>query len=164
MQASNSGFTIVEVLLSTTILSVSVIVVGLGVQTGSVIVRETRDLEIVQAQAQRYMDIVVAQSFGDVTDDNPKLEQVDEILDDDADVGDITLMQLTRVPGAADGLKFTLENFPVEGEWRLAVDRDLNGDGEVAGELETGNKVLRIRVLFNDELVLETHKASEVTN
>ena len=39
----------------------------------------------------------------------------------------------------------------------------MDGDGSIAGSLEDGKRIFRIRVLFRDELILETSRAKEVT-
>ena len=51
---------------------------------------------------------------------------------------------------------------PVDGEWMVSVDQDLDGDGLVSGDLESGGRLFRIRVFFDDRLILETNRAKEV--
>jgi len=39
----------------------------------------------------------------------------------------------------------------------------VDGNGVISGDLETGKRILRIRIFFNDRLFLETSRAKEVT-
>ena len=158
------GFSLLEVVFSLTALSLSVVSVGLGVHRGMQVTREIRELETVQAQAQAFLDALLAQSFGDVTDPTPTEDQLDEIFDNDLDGGDVTLQQLTAWPPENEGWVFGLNGFPVAGTWRLQIDTDFNDDGVIAGGLEGRDDVLRVKVFFNGRLVLSTNTATEAAS
>jgi type II secretory pathway pseudopilin PulG len=158
-----SGFSLIEVMVAIGFLLVSSLVVGLALQAGIRSNRELREAQVLQARAQTWADRIVRQNFGQSFDPDPDAGQVEALFDCASAPGDITIQQLTRYPSADCGWRFTLTDFPVEGEWRVVVDRDLDGDGSVAGGLEEGARVLRIQVFFNDRLVLATSRAKEVT-
>lgn len=161
---AEAGFTLLEVVLGLTTLMITVAVIGLGLQTGVSVSREIRDLEIIHAQAQAYMDCMLSQSFGSPSDNDPSGAMVDEIFDGDAETGDVTLHQLSRYPAGDQGWVFSLADFPVTGFWRVQVDQDLDDDGVVSGALESSQDILRLRVFFNELLILATEKATEATN
>ena len=82
-------------------------------------------------------------------------------LDDDAEAGSATLMALTQAPVTDGAWKFQLADFPVEGEWAVAVTQDLDGDGAVVGALETEGSLVRITISFNQERILSTVRGKE---
>ena len=158
------GFSLLEVVFSLSALSMSVVSVGLGVHQGMQVSREIRDMETVQAQAQAFLDVLLAQSFGNVADPTPDPEQLDEIFDNDLEGGDVTLQQLTNWPPQNEGWVFSLANFPVTGVWRVQVDTDFNDDGAIAGGLEGRDDVLRVKVFFDGRLILSTNTATEAAS
>jgi type II secretory pathway pseudopilin PulG len=157
------GFTLVELVLGMSILVISTLALGLSLQAGAMATRGMREEQVLLAQAETFVDRIVAQGFGHEYDPDPTASQVEEAFDGDADPGDVTLWQLARSPSADDGWKFRLTDFSVAGEWRIRLDQDLNGDGVVSGTLESSKDVFRVRVFFDDRLILETNRAKEVT-
>ena len=61
---TDDGFTLVEVVFGLSVLLISLVGVGMGLNTGSNVAREIRELEIVQSQAQALVDSMLAQPFG----------------------------------------------------------------------------------------------------
>jgi len=155
------GTTLLEVVVGLTVVFVSVALVGLGLSTGNRVTRELREHELVQFQAQAFIDYLRAQPFGMTSDPHPNQIQLDEIFDNDAEPGNVTLQQLTRWPAQEGGWVFQLAGFAVDGDWRVQVDADIDDDGTVFGAVEASGKILRIRVFFNEALVLATNRATE---
>ena len=158
-----SGFSLVELMLAISVLLVSVLAVGLALQAGMRTTREMREDQVLQATAQSFVNRIVHQNFGQTFDPDPTANQVEAVFDCRQAPGDITVQQLTRWPPADGGWRFTLAGFPVEGQWRVVVDQDLDGDGLVAGAIEEGKRILGIRIFFRDQLVLSTSRSKEVT-
>jgi len=157
-----SGFTLVEIVMAMSILLLCTLALGLSLQGGAAAARGLREDQVVLAQAQTFIDRIASQEFGHDYDPDPTAGQVTEIFDADDDPGDVTIFQLSRWPAADGGWKFQRSDIQLQGEWKVVLDTDLNGDGLVAGDLETGQKVFRISVLFDDRLILRTHGSKEV--
>jgi len=159
----SSGFTLVEVVLGISVLLICTLALGFSLQAGAVAARQLQEEQVILAQSQTYVDRIVAQEFGQSYDPDPTAAQIEEVFDSDSDPGSASIHQLSRWPAGDSGWKFTLGDFLVEGEWRILVDQDLNGDGTISGDLETGSRVFRICVFFNDRLILQTHRSKEIT-
>lgn len=157
------GFSLVELMVAIAILLVSALAIGVSLQAGVRVNREIQEAQILQAKAQTFVDRIVRQNFGQTYDPDPTAAQLDEVFDCNTNPGTVTIDQLSRWPAGSGGWRFSLSGFPVEGEWTVQVDRDMNGDGSIAGSLEDGKRIFRIRVLFRDKLILETSRAKEVT-
>ena len=171
----DEGFTLLEVLFALTLLTLMLITVGMGIHSAAVVAQEIQRDLMVQTRAQAFVDSALAVSFGNITNLDPTAEQLNEMFDEDPVLGDITLHQLSRWPTADEGWRFSLAKFPVDGEWRVQVSHDLNDDGVIAGQvestldavalraLEESKQVFRIRVFFNDKLILATNRSAEVS-
>jgi hypothetical protein len=142
---------------------VTTVAVGLALHTGVLTTRELNDSQLIQAQAQTFVDRIVRQNFGMNVDPDPTVDQIDAIFDLDMIPGNVTINQLTRWPAGDGGWRFTMAGFPVQGEWLVTVDQDIDGDHVIAGALETSQEIFAIRILFNNELVLRTCRAKEPT-
>jgi prepilin-type N-terminal cleavage/methylation domain-containing protein len=160
---ADGGFTLIEVVMGISILLIVTMALGLSLQAGALAARELREEQMVLARAQTYVDRVIAQEYGHDYDPDPTAAQLMELLDDDSTPGDVTLLQLSRWPLADGGWRFAPAGFPVEGEWRVTVDRDLNDNGVEDGDLETGERVFRVSVFFDGRLIIRTNRAKEVS-
>ena len=100
------GFTLVEVMLGVSVLLTCTLALGLSLQAGAFAARQLREEQILLARAQTLVDRMVAQEFGHTYDSDPVAAQLEEILDNDAVPGDITLHQLSRWPEVDGGWKF----------------------------------------------------------
>ena len=161
--AVEGGFTLIEVVVAISVLLICTLSLGLCLQAGAVVARELREEQVLLAQAQSIVDRIMAQDFGQTFDADPTVAQLEEIFDPDPYGGTITIQQLSRWPPVDGGWKFELGSFPVDGEWNVSIDTDLDGSGVVDGDLETGGRVFRISVFFNERLILRTNRAKEVT-
>jgi len=127
--------TLFEVTAALTVMTLGAVTVGMGLQSGSLAAREVRDSLRVQAQAQNLLALINTLNIGQVSDPDPKKEQLDELFDGDADPGDISVHQLTRYKATDDGWSFTLAGFEAGGEWTVQADYDLDGDGFLLGAI-----------------------------
>lgn len=160
---ARAGFTLIEIVVGLSVLVVATLALGLSLQAGAIAARELREGQVILGQAQTLVDRLLAVPFGLSTDPDPTSAQIAEVFDPDSEPGTVTLFQLSRSPPGDGGWKFSLADFPVPGEWRVLVDRDLNDNGIEDGELETSQRVFRISVFFENSLVLQTVRAREVS-
>lgn len=158
-----AGFSLVEMVIAISFLLVSTVAVGLAMQAGMRTTRELSDAQAVQVTAQSFMDRILRQNFGQSSDPDPTGGQVQAVFDLTGSPGTITLNQLSRWPQAAGGWRFTLADFPVIGQWRVAVSADLDGDGKTTGPIENLNTVFAVRIYFQDQLVLMSSLSKEVS-
>ena len=158
-----AGFTLIEVILGISVLLICTLALGLSLQAGAVAARELREEQVILSQSQSLLNRIISSEFGHDYDPDPTAAQLEELFDNDLDAGDITLWQLTRWPTADGGWRFSLGDFPVDGEWRVRVDRDLNGNDLEDSDLEAGRRIFRVNIFFNDRLILQTNRSKEVT-
>jgi hypothetical protein len=143
------------------LVAIAFVGVGSGIFHG---VRTTRDLEmrqLLKVRSQTYLNRVMSLNYGKAGDPQPTSAELDELFDDDSDLGSVTLMSLTQTPVGHDGWRFRLADFPVEGQWLVSVNHDLDGDGNVAGGFETSGELVRITVFFEGEALLWTIRGKE---
>lgn len=159
--AARGGFTIIEMVMALSFLLVSLVGVGLAIHAGVRTTRELRERQIVQTRAQMYVDRLVRLNFGESSDPEPTRAQLEELFDDDTDLGTVTLMSLTRYPRRDGGWTFERKGFPVPGSWTVQVTQDLDGDGAVGGDLEEDGLLVRITVSFDGEAILTTIRGKE---
>ncbi len=160
--AAEGGFTLLEVMISIGLLSFVFMGVSGGVLSGLQCSQETIERNVIKNRAQIYLNRVMSLNFGSSSDSEPTDAQLNELFDDDADIGTVTLASLAQAPEEDDGWVFTLNDFPVEGSWCVAVDQDLNADGSVEGTVEESGKLVRITVFFDDETILWTIRGKEI--
>lgn len=158
------GFSLLELTIALTGVLVTIVPVGLALQSGFNASRDTRELEILHAASQAHMDTLLGQGFGSSGDPPPSPPQLTQLFGGNDDPGNITLSQLTHYPPEDDGWVFTQAGLGIPGAWRVKVSQDLDDDGAVAGQLETLGKLLNIRIFFDNRLILSTNIASEVKN
>jgi hypothetical protein len=132
-----------------------------GIMGGLTTTQEILEWQSVRARSQIYLNRVMALNFGEPTDVAPSAPQLDELFDDDTDLGTATLVALSHAPPEDGGWMFQRDDFPVDGEWLVSVTRDINDDGLVEGDLEEGGKLVRIAVSFNGRRVLSTIRGKE---
>lgn len=152
-----SGFSMIEVLLSVTMLGITFISLGGAVMTG---VKSTKDMDsrnVVRNQALRYVERLHLLNFGASDDAAPTTGDLDAMFSDSIDPPDLSLYQLAT-PVAQDGLMFDLTGFEAKGTWEVRVNRDVDGNGTINATEALGD-VLRIEVVFDGRPVLTTFRA-----
>jgi len=160
---ASSGFTLVEVVLGLSILLCCTLALGLSLQAGAVAARGLREEQMLLARAQTFVDRISGQSFGNELEADPTASQIEEIFDGDSEAGNVSLNQLSRYPTIDGGWRFRLTDFPAPGEWKVCVDEDIDGNGFISGDLETGKRIFRVSVFFDDRLILRANRAKEVS-
>ena len=155
------GFTLLEVTISAGFLVVAILGTGMAIQAGLSSTREMQERQLVRVRAQLHLNQVMSLNFGLRGDPQPTQAQLEELFNDDTDPGSATLMALTQAPAQDGAWTFRLGDFPVDGQWTVAVTQDLDRDGAVAGPLETGGVLVRITVSFGNEEILSTIRGKE---
>jgi hypothetical protein len=156
--ARGSGFSLIELVLALGLLLVVSASVGLALHSGVRATRELNEMQLVEAQAQTFMDRMMRLNFGEMPPTAPTSGDLDSFFGEGA-IGSLSLAQLSKAPSG--GWKFAVADFPVAGEWRVDVSQDLDGDKSIAGDMETGATVLAMRIYFNDSLILQSCKSKE---
>ena len=67
------------------------------------------------------------------------------------------------MPTEEAGHSFQLVDFPYEGLWEVRITGDLNNDGDEDDEREGRGDLLRIDILYNGVLILETMRTAPLT-
>lgn len=157
------GFTLVE-LTASLLLSVLVLYSLHGTLRTSIDARVSTERA---ARAQRLAETFVQRlqeiPFGRSFDPAPGGWMLDELFDDDDDLGTITLHQV-KVAANAPGHTFQVAGRGLAGDFRVKVCNDLDGNGTVAGGREGRNDLLRIEVWFDGRLFAETLRAAEFSD
>jgi len=160
-KSGTGGFTLLELTIALAFFVIALLGISSGIMEG---VRTTGDLQrqqMVKVRAQIYLNRLMCLNFGDESDPAPTASQLYELFDEDNDLGNVTLMSLSKAPADPGGWEFELAKFPVPGKWLIKVTPDLNGDGKVEGELEEGKNLLKIVVSFDGEQMLSTIRGKE---
>jgi hypothetical protein len=154
--ARHGGVTLVEVIITLAFFVVVFLGLSGGVLQGVRASEDIRSRQTVKLQAQTYLNRLMALNFGYATDGAPGSAQLEELFDDDSELGAVTLMSLTHGSSAAGGWKFARPDFPIPGDWLVVVTQDVDESGSVAGPIETSGKLLRITISFNGQRMFST--------
>ncbi len=173
----SEGFTLVEVILTFSILAVATVALGLVELSNAQRSQELKARDIAFARAQAFMERLLRMPFGAPNPPALTGTELDRLFGSDDDVfgGDpnirIQLTQLVRRDLDADGIideppiTFTLQGVEDAGQWQVFVDVDLDGTGTVepvvAGQdtREGRTDLLRIEFRRNGRTVLRTLRA-----
>lgn len=135
------GFSLIEVLITLATLSMVGLGVASGVTTGH---RATQTFEaevILHQTAVEIQERLMTIPFGAAGGGTATAGELTELFDDDDVFGAITLHRIANF----GPVQFELDNFPVEGQWVIVVDNDLDGDGNIDdAEAEGRGDLLRI--------------------
>jgi type II secretory pathway pseudopilin PulG len=160
--AAERGFSLVEV--TTGVALMAIMLYGLhatmlSAVTGRSTVKRT---DRAGAIARDFMDRLQSLPFG-TSNGGVSAAALDELFDDDQDLGTATLRQL-RVPANDLGHWFVATIDGLAGRWRVKVTADLNDDGDEADVAwrEGRNDLLAIQIWFDDRIVLRATRAAPV--
>ena len=170
-QKAQSGFTLIEVILTFAILAVATTALGLTELSAARRQQELKARDIAFARGQAIMERVLRMPFG--TPGAAKLTnlQYDALFGTDADVRTMTLTQIQQRDTNGDGvvnekpIQFKLEGVEDAGVWTVHVDVDLDGNGLIEPNIdgvetrEGRTDLLRIEILRNGKTVLRTIRA-----
>jgi prepilin-type N-terminal cleavage/methylation domain-containing protein len=152
------GFTLIEVMIALLVLATAFIVVGGALISGVRRTAEMKERNLVVAQAWKFAERLQRIPYGSEILTPATAEQLDDLFDDDGDLGNVTLYQV-QTPVGSEGLRFRLSGFEVEGDWEIQVNEDLNGDGDTDDHNEGTGCLTRIEILFRGQTVLRTFRA-----
>jgi type II secretory pathway pseudopilin PulG len=159
---NQGGFSLLEVMLVTSMLMTVVATIAVGVRSGHAANDEMRRRASLTALSTELIDRLFRIAFGQPSDPQPPTnEQLGELFDDDDELGDATLSMLVVNPGGP-GYSFQLANFPYAGTWEVRVTQDLNSDGDQVDLQEGRDDIVRIDLLYDGVLILETMRAMPV--
>lgn len=182
-----AGMTLVEVVISTGVLVISVGGLGLMVLSTQQATDEMAERDIVRAQAVKYMERMMRLPYGTSFDPAASAGQVQELFDDNNVVNggtNVSLMAL-RTPVNAPGWRFHIDGFEVDGTFEVEINADLDGNGVFQGirgtetpsmpgltpgdgstvvdlESEGDPNLMRIELFWNGESLFKTYRAAPV--
>ena len=157
MKARESGNSMVEVLIGTVFLAVTLTSLGIGVLSGLRGTHQMKEVNVVQNQAFTFMERIQHLPFGTEDDLQASPAALDQMFDDSLGLPNLTLCQLRRAE-TADGLTFRLAGFESDGVWEIRVNRDFDGDRVLDPDEDVGD-LLRIEILFAGRPILSTYRA-----
>lgn len=149
------GFSMLEVLLVASMMMTVLTTVGVGLRSGHASKREMERRAQLTLVAGELLDRLFRIGYGNADDAGASGAQLTELFDGDSELGTATLTSL-RVAAGSEGHSFALDAFPWGGLFEVRVDADLNGDGDEDDEREGRPDLLRINILWNGGVVLES--------
>lgn len=157
---ADAGFSLVETTLTLVLAVLLVYSVHATLQAS--LKGQVASTQLCQAQrlANDFLSRMRRISFGLDSDPPASANALDELFDADDDFGPITLHQLAVAP-SHPGFTFRTAAQGVVGNWRIKVDRDLDGDGSASGPREGRNDLMRIAIYFDERLLLSTVRAAD---
>ncbi len=156
------GFTLVEVMLVTSMMMTILATFAVGIRAGHAATEEMQRRSVLTVMSGDLMDRLYQINFGTVADPDASEEQLTELFDDDDVLGSISLSSMRVAPGVP-GHSFQLANFEYGGNWEVRVTGDLNNDGDEDDSLEGREDLMRIDILYNGSLVLETIRTAPLS-
>lgn len=153
------GSSLVETMLVASLMATVLTTIGIGLRAGHSSRREMQRKVALTAVASELLDRLERIPFGNDGDAGASGGQLDELFDGDTDLGSATLISLRGAPGA-EGPSFALQDFPWGGMFEVRVDADLNGDGDEDDDREGRPDLLRINILWDGKLLIESIRAA----
>lgn len=154
------GFSFLEVLFALAALALLALGVAGGVVTGQRATRTLEDQARIENTAFGFQERLMAIPFGSTSDSAATGAELDELFNNDDVLGTATLHKLV----AFGTIEFTLDGAGLNGQWRIVVDSDLNGDGTIDTTLEEGrDDLLRIAIFYDGQLITRTARVNIVT-
>lgn len=168
---NESGFTLVEVILTFSILAVATVALGLVELSNAQRQRDLKARDIAFARGQAFMERILRMPFGSPTASELTSLQYDSLLGSDDDVRTMSLTQIQQKDHDGDGtvddppVQFRLTGVEDAGVWTIHVDSDLDGNGLIEPVIDTvetregRSDLLRIEIRRNEKVVLRTIRA-----
>ena len=166
-----SGFSLVEVMLTLSILAVATTALGLTEVSNARRSRDLKERDIAFGRGQAIMERILRCPFGAPNALEATGSELDILFGSDDDVRQVSLTQLMQKDTNADGLvdaepiTFRLDGIEDKGQWEIIIDADLDGNGIIeplVDGLETRegrSDLLRIEIRRNGRTVLKTLRA-----
>ncbi len=149
------GFTLLEVMLVSAMMMTVLTTIGVGLRSGHASKREIERRAQLTIVAGELLDRLFRISYGTASDASATNGQLTELFDGDSDLGTATVSSL-RTPAGTIGYQFEIDEFPWGGRFEVRVDADLNGDGDEADAREGRADLLRMNVMWDGILILES--------
>lgn len=148
----NRGFTLVEVLIAMGVLAFVTLSIATGIGAGHHATKALEEEVALVGRGQELLERLLAIPFGVASEGAASGAELNELLDADDDFGTATVHKLMAfgVP------EFETPAFPVPGRWRIVIDTDLNGDGDLDDPEEGRSDLLRIQILHEGRLLART--------
>lgn len=153
------GTSLIEVMMVTAMMMTVLTTVGVGLRSAHQSRREMERRAQMTAVASELADRLFRIPFGAQGAATATPAQLDELFDDDDELGSATLTGLRTAVGSQP-FSFSFAGFPWGGQFEVRVDSDLNGDGDAADVLEGRADVLRINISWNGVLLLESTRCA----
>lgn len=175
-RTEQAGFTLIEVILTFSILAVATTALGLVELSNAQRQRDLKARDIAFARGQAFMERILRMPFGSPDAVPLTSVQYDRLFGSDEDVRTMSLTQIQQRDLNLDGvideqpISFRLEGVEDAGVWEIRVDTDLDGNGLIEPSilLENGesfetregrNDLMRIEIRRNGVVVLRTIRA-----
>ncbi|MBL8843334.1 MAG: hypothetical protein JNL90_17570 [Planctomycetes bacterium] len=149
------GFSLLEVMLVSSMMMTVLTTIGVGLRAGHASKREMERRAQLTVVAGELLDRLFRISYGSAGDASASNSQLTELFDADADLGTATVSSLRTAAGST-GYQFEIDDFPWGGQFEVRIDADLNGDGDESDEREGRADLLRLNVLWDGILILES--------
>lgn len=166
-----SGFSLVEVVLTFAILAVATTALGLVELSTSRRSQELKERDIAFGRGQAIMERLMRMPFGQPDAAPATARDLDILFGSDEDVRQVSLTQIQQRDLDGDGtvdsppIRFRLEGVEDKGLWEIHVDADLDGNGRIEPLLdgtptrEGRTDLLRVEIRRNGRTVLRTLRA-----
>lgn len=158
--AGTAGFSLVE--LSVALVAATLLLLVLyGTVHAAYQSRITADRKYqITRLAGDYFERLRQLPFGEPTAPAATSAQLDELFDDDENLGTVTLLQL-RVAPTDPGYSFQMAVHGRLVTWRIKVTSDLDGDHSLLGAREGRDDLVRMEIWADERLVLESMRSDE---
>lgn len=170
-RAPQAGFTLIEVMLTFSILAIATTALGLVELSNAQRKQHLKARDIAFARGQAIMERVLRMPFGTPGAAELTNVQYDALFGTDADVRSMSLTQIQQRDNDSDGvvddkpIRFKLDGVEDAGVWEVFVDSDLDGNGKIEPTIdgvetrEGRTDLLRIEIRRDDRIVLRTIRA-----
>jgi len=171
MKRSQAGFSLIEVVLTFSILAIATTALGLTEVSNARRSQELKARDIAFARGQAFMERMLRMPFGAPDAARLSGSEFDRLFGTDDDVRSMSLTQIQRRDIDGDGaidegpVRFLLKGVEDAGEWEVFVDSDLDGNGKIEGTVdgletrEGRSDLLRLEIRRNGKTVLRTLRA-----
>ena len=170
-KSPQTGFTLIEVVLTFSILAVATTAMALVELGNAQRTRHLKERDIAFARGQAIMERILRMPFGTPGAAALTSNQFDALFGTDGDVRTMGLTQIMQKDADDDGvidsgpLRFKLEGVEDSGTWEVYVDSDLDGNGKIEPTIdgidtrEGRNDLLRIEIRRNGRTLIKTIRA-----
>jgi type II secretory pathway pseudopilin PulG len=166
-----SGFSLVEVVLTFAIMAVATTALGLVEISNARRTQELKERDIAFGRGQAIMERILRMPFGAPGSTPATAAKYDILFGSDEDVRQVSLTEVQQRDEDSDGgvdngpITFSLEGVEDKGIWEVFIDADLDGNGAIEPTVdgietrEGRTDLMRIEIRRNGRTVLKTLRA-----